>query len=221
MELVSIIIAAYNCKDTIYATVESALSQTYKNIEIIICDDSSTDDTWDIINKIKDSRIICIKNNYCKGAAGARNCALKIAKGRYIAFLDSDDYWVTTKISNQIHFMETEKVFFSYSNYYIEKDFVITGVFSSPPEINYGAMLKYCNIACSTVILDRTGVKNISFPYIDKEDYALWLNILSKGIKARNTNLVDTYYRVHAGSVSANKFKELIRQSNVLKSIGI
>lgn len=221
MELVSVIIAAYNCRDTILSAIHSALSQTYQNIEVIVCDDSSTDDTWSIIKKIKDPRVICTTNIYSKGAAGARNSALKIANGSYVAFLDSDDYWTPSKIEKQISFMEKENLSFSYSNYYIVKKENISGVFLSPSSITYNEMLKCCNIACSTVIIDKRKHCDVTFPYIAKEDYALWLRLLSSGANALNTNYIDSYYRVHDKSVSANKLKEFKRQDNVLKFIGI
>ena len=105
--VVSIITPAYNCEKYIGATIESVLSQTFQDWEMIIVDDCSTDDTESVINPYcqKDSRIIYKKLEVNSGAAVARNTAMSIAKGQYIAFLDSDDLWLPDKLTIQLEFM--------------------------------------------------------------------------------------------------------------------
>ena len=105
-DLVSIIMPSYNTGKFIKETINSVLNQTYNNWELIIVDDCSTDDTEEIVNAIKDNRIKFLKNSTNSGAAISRNKAIKEAKGKWIAFLDSDDLWKKEKIEKQIKFMK-------------------------------------------------------------------------------------------------------------------
>ena len=116
-DLVSIIMPSYNTGKFIKETINSVLNQTYNNWELIIVDDCSTDDTEKIVNTIKDNRIKFLKNNTNSGAAISRNRAIKEAKGKWIAFLDSDDLWKKEKIEKQIRFMKENHYDFSYTNY--------------------------------------------------------------------------------------------------------
>lgn len=117
--LVSIIMACYNSIKTIDESISSVINQDYKNFELIIADDNSTDGTYEfIISKYSSSdKVKIIRNEYNKGVSGARNSALRKAKGRYICFLDSDDLWETTKLSTQITYMLKHNVTLSYSDY--------------------------------------------------------------------------------------------------------
>ena len=102
-ELVSIIMPSYNTGKFIEETINSVINQTYNNWELIIVDDCSNDNTDEIVKSIKDSRIVYLKNEKNSGAAVSRNKALKEAKGRWIAFLDSDDLWKREKLEKQIN----------------------------------------------------------------------------------------------------------------------
>ncbi|EEX3117077.1 glycosyltransferase family 2 protein, partial [Escherichia coli] len=95
MPLITVVMPAYNSSLFIEQAILSVLKQTYTKFELIVCDDSSTDNTMDIIERFSqlDPRVRVIKNKFFKGAAGARNSCLEMAKGEYICFLDSDDYW--------------------------------------------------------------------------------------------------------------------------------
>jgi glycosyltransferase involved in cell wall biosynthesis len=108
--LVSIIIPAYNAEKYIKGAIESALAQTYKNIEIVVVDDGSTDKTKDIVKEFADKRIKYIyqKNS---GVAITRNTGIKNSTGEYIAFLDADDYYFPKKIEEEIKFLEQNKKF--------------------------------------------------------------------------------------------------------------
>jgi glycosyltransferase involved in cell wall biosynthesis len=117
MPLVSIIMPAYNAELTIHRSIQSVLNQSYDNWELLICNDSSTDGTSRIVTGYlnKDDRIRFFKNEYNKGAPGARNTLLKYASGEYIAFLDSDDVWYSNKLEIQINTMIKDNLLFSYS----------------------------------------------------------------------------------------------------------
>ena len=106
-DLVSIIMPSYNTGKFIKETINSVLNQTYNNWELIIVDDCSTDDTEEIVNAIKDNRIKFLKNSTNSGAAISRNKAIKEAKGKWIAFLDSDDLWKKEKLEKQIRITDT------------------------------------------------------------------------------------------------------------------
>ena len=106
-ELVSIIMPSYNTGAYIKKTIQSVINQSYQNWELIIVDDCSTDNTDEAVQPfLNDMRIRYIKNEVNSGAAISRNRALMEAKGKWIAFLDSDDLWVPEKLEKQIHFME-------------------------------------------------------------------------------------------------------------------
>lgn len=119
--LVSIITPSYNSEKYISNTIESVITQTYQNWEMIIVDDCSTDSSCDIAEKYtqKDSRIKLIKLNKNSGPAKARNRAIKEAKGRYISFLDSDDIWYHRKLEKQVYFMKENDLAVTCSSYYI------------------------------------------------------------------------------------------------------
>lgn len=117
-ELVSIIMPSYNTGRFISETIESVLAQSYSKWELIIVDDCSTDNTDDVVNPyLDDTRIHYIKNDTNSGAAVSRNRALREAKGKWIAFLDSDDLWESDKLKKQVAFMKDNNYHFSYTNY--------------------------------------------------------------------------------------------------------
>ena len=117
MKKVTIMIPTYNQAKYISKAIESALSIDYSNIEVIVSDDCSSDNTDEIVKSIKDDRIFYLKNKKNSGAAVSRNKALKMAKGKWIAFLDSDDLWKKDKLEKQIKFMKNNNYHFSYTNY--------------------------------------------------------------------------------------------------------
>jgi len=115
--LVSIITPAYNAEKYIQETIESVLSQSYANWEMIIVDDKSTDKTVNIIEEFCDDRIKLVKLEKNGGTSNAWNNAFKYATGEYVAFLDSDDLWVSTKLEEQINFMKKNNYVFTFSSY--------------------------------------------------------------------------------------------------------
>lgn len=118
-KLVSIIMPAYNCADYIVESIRSVQSQTYRNWELIIADDKSTDGTVDIVRVMAedDNRIRLLETDRNLGPAAARNRAMDVANGNYIAFLDSDDVWYPDKLQKQLAFMEANGYSFTYTAY--------------------------------------------------------------------------------------------------------
>ena len=124
MEKVSVIIPMHNSSKYILECLDSVINQTYKELEILLIDDKSSDKTIRKIKSIKDKRIKIIKLNKNMGAATARNKGIEVSTGEYICFLDSDDYWKLDKIEKQVKFMK-EKVFI-YSKYeYLKGDLYV------------------------------------------------------------------------------------------------
>ena len=190
--LVSIIMPSYNTASFIKETIQSVLNQTYSKWELIIVDDCSTDNTDEVLEYIKDSRIRYFKNDKNLGAAVSRNKALREARGQWIAYLDSDDLWMPEKLEKQICFMESNGYAFSYTNYEeIDVDGNKTGVkVSGPKRITKTGMFNYCWPGCLTVMFDANKIGIVQIQDIKKNnDYAMWLKICKKA----NCYLLDDF----------------------------
>lgn len=213
-ELISVIMPSYNTASYIAETVQSVLAQTYQNWELIIVDDCSTDDTDEVIKPfLADGRIRYFKNEKNSGAAVSRNRALREAKGKWIAFLDSDDLWLPEKLEKQIAFMEENGYHFSYTDY-MEIDEAskpngkkVTG----PQRITKAGMFNYCWPGCLTVMYDAETVGLIQIADIKKNnDYAMWL----KACKKTDCYLLDeslAKYRKRTGSISNHGYMKLVK----------
>ena len=212
-ELVSIITPSYDCEKYIRETINSVLNQTYLTWEMLIVDDCSTDSTISIINSYNDDRIRLIINDSNLGAAISRNKALRDAKGKWIAFLDSDDIWNQKKLEKQIKFMHSNNYHFSYTNYnkVDEKTNIIGTKITGPKVIDERKMKNYCYPGCLTVMYDSQFVGLVQIENLKKNnDYALWLKI----IKTTNCYLLDdilSSYRIRTGSISNHNFTKLIK----------
>lgn len=212
-ELVSIIMPSYNSAKFVRETIESVLLQTYTNWELIIVDDCSDDNTDEIIAGFCDKRIHYLKNERNSGAAVSRNRALREARGRWIAFLDSDDLWLPKKLEKQIRFMEENSYHFSYTNYVeINEDSVPNGRrITGPKKISKTGMYNYCWIGCLTVMYDANIVGLIQIEDIKKNnDYAMWLKVIRK---ADCYLLADELakYRKRTGSISDHSYVKLVK----------
>lgn len=207
--LVSIITPSYNAEKYLSHTIESVLAQTYQNWEMLIVDDCSPDNANQLIENYaaKDSRIKLIKLEKNSGAAVARNKAIELASGRYIAFLDSDDRWVPHKLERQISFMQENQVAFSYTAYEkLNEDGMVVGRMGVPNKVNYSDLLKVCSIGCLTAIYDAEMLGKIYMPLIRKgQDLGLWLRILKKIPYAYGLNEVLAQYQLRPDSISAKK----------------
>lgn len=222
-ELVSIIMPSYNTAEFIEESINSVINQTYTNWELIIVDDCSTDGSEEIIKKFtQDERIKFYKNERNSGAAISRNYALREAKGKWIAFLDSDDLWHPEKLEKQLNFMRKNDYHFSYTSYEeMDEQSNTTGVMvKGPKKITKTGMYNYCWPGCLTVIYDANYIGNIQIADIKKNnDYAIWL----KAIKKANCYLLDeklAKYRVRQGSISRHNKLRLIKHHYLLYKLG-
>ena len=156
--LVSIITPSYNSAEFIAETIESILAQTYTNWELLITDDCSTDNTKDIVTKYiqQDNRIKFFRLENNSGAGVARNNSIKEAKGRFLAFCDSDDCWLPTKLQKQLKFMVDNGYEFTCTSYesYNEEGETKVGYIECKKEISYWTLLKDNSIGCLTSIYD-------------------------------------------------------------------
>ena len=218
--LVSIIMPSYNTARFIEESIKSVLAQTYTNWELIIVDDASTDNTDEIVNRVilsgakdPDPRIHYLKNAQNSGAAVSRNRALAQAKGKWVAFLDSDDLWVPEKLEKQLKFMAENGYAFSYTRYEeIDESGKPTGTLvGGPRRITKTGMFNYCWPGCLTVMYDREIVGEIQIADIRKNnDYAIWLKACRK---ADCFLLPETLasYRKRGGSISNHSYVALIK----------
>lgn len=213
-ERVSIITPSYNTANYISQTIECVLNQTYKNWEMIIVDDCSTDNTDQVVKKyLYDKRIKYLKNDANSGAAISRNRALKEVKGKWIAFLDSDDLWSKDKLEKQIRFMKENDYHFSYTNYeeIDEKNKLLGRLITGPKKITKRGMYAYCWPGCLTVMYDAEYVGLIQIKDIKKNnDYAMWLKVCKKA----DCYLLDEKlgkYRIRKKSISHDKLYKKIK----------
>lgn len=220
--LVSIIMPAYNSSATIVESINSVQSQSIVDIELLVVDNCSSDNTRELVKDIVeyDPRIRLLSCSD-KGAFQARNYGIKVAKGKYIAFLDSDDLWISDKLEKQLNFMSQNNVLISCTAY---QPFISTNrnkcnlsIRSVPNIIDYRSLLYTCKVGCSTVIFEAEYFPNIQFPNIHKEDYALWLNIAKNGLHIYGLNEVLVLYRVSGSSLSGNKYIEFMRQWSIYR----
>ena len=219
MEKVSIIIPVYNSSLYLKECLDSVIKQTYKDLEIIIVNDASTDNSMDIINKYKDKRIKVINMKHNSGVSASRNMGVKVSTGKYICYLDSDDYWDLTKIEKQVNFIKNNNYEFIYSDYsYIYNN--KTKRVKVPKSITYKEALKNTTIFTSTVMFNmkKLNKKDIYMPNIKRgQDTATWWKVLRSGITAHAINEVLAYYRVDNKSLSSNKLIALKRTWNIYK----
>lgn len=247
--LVSIIMPSYNTGKFIAESIASVAAQTYTDWELIVVDDASTDNTDEVVQRViqgeqksvchpersvsvvegsnSEERIRYLKNDRNRGAAYSRNRALREAKGKWIAFLDSDDLWAPEKLEKQISFMTKNGCAFSYTRYEeIDENGKSTGtIVGGPKHITKTGMFNYCWPGCLTVMYNREVVGDIQIAEIQKNnDYAMWLKIVRKAdcyLLAENL----ASYRKRTGSIthachperSEAKSKDLSRHLSLIK----
>lgn len=220
-ELVSVIMPMYNSEKYIAQAIDSVRNQTCTNWEIIVMDDLSTDRSVEIVKEYthRDGRIRYYQENEKSGVAKARNDAMRQARGRYLAFLDSDDMWMPEKLERQLEFMKEKNAAFVYSGCdVVDENGNDTGKMRNVPEqINYRKLLHGNVIPCLTVLIDKSVTGDFQMPQMGHEDYAAWLTILRQIPDAYGINEPLAMYRENSQSVSANKFRAIKWAWNVYR----
>jgi len=221
--LVSIIMPAYNASAFIHSSINSVLEQSYLNWELIVVDDGSIDDTSLLVEEIEDHRIRLIRK-VNEGVAAARNTGLKIARGEYIGFLDSDDLWLPEKLSEQVAFMESNPEYvFTYTNYssFIDSNEEIPNKQLEPfiIEDTKNRLLVFNFIATLTVIARSSSVRSVGGfdeSLFGPEDWDLWLKLSAVG----DFGFIDSSlgkYREHDLGISKNKYLQLSNEYRVIQ----
>ena len=225
-QTVTVIIAMYNGEETIENTINSILEQSYKFINILICDDFSTDNSINKIASINNSQITLLKNDTNIGLSKTRKRLLSSVKTKYIAFIDQDDTWKKDKIQKQIELMELEKCAMCHTHFnFLIKSLNTKKLIKSKVKIFYKDLLNGRSPGASTVIINTEYFSNLLLfsdeRFLDPvNDYVIWLHLL------RDSNnysicleepMMD--YLFHGNNLSANKFKQLYKHYFVLKNL--
>lgn len=209
--LVSIVVPCYNVSKYIGAAIDSVLAQTYSNWELLITDDASTDDTLDIVKGYveRDHRIRVYRLERNCGAGEARNNSVANAQGRYIAFLDADDWWYPNKLELQMQFMLSNGHEFTFTAFeYADAELNVIGVSHKPKSISSSAMKYGCNIGTPGVIYDTQRIGKMYMPSMrNSEDWSLWINISEKTGAAYSINTPLWKYRTLRNSQSRDKLR--------------
>jgi len=222
MDLVSIIIPSYNSEKYISQTIQSVIDQTHKNWELIIVDDCSTDNTEHIAGEYvsNDNRIKFFRLSKNQGSGVARNYAVEIANGNYIAFLDSDDLWKPEKLEKQLAFMKGYNLPFTFSFYECidEAGDSLNQIITTPQNISY-RQLYYCNW-----IGNLTGIYSVDYfgklpvsSVKKRQDWILWLTLVKQLKQVKPVPESLAYYRIRTDSLSSSKWGLVKHNFNVYR----
>lgn len=214
-DLVSIITPVYNAEKLIGETLTSVRNQSHENWEHILVDDCSSDQSVQRIEEFsrRDPRIKLVQLTKNSGPGVARNQAIDLAKGRYLAFLDADDIWFDFHLKDSLEFMKSKNhdfVFASYKRSDEHLNFIYSN-FEVPLKVSYTDVLKTNSISCLTAVIDTHTLGKKKMPHIRKrQDMGLWLSYLKETEYAYGIKRPHAIYRIRENSLSRNKFN-LIR----------
>ena len=212
---VDVILPNYNKAEFLDEAINSVIFQSYKNWKLLIIDDGSNDASSKIILKYKNEKniktIFLSKN---KGVSFSRNLGIRLSNSKYIAFIDSDDYWTKDKLTEQILFMEKFNYEFTYTNYTpftLKKGLKKFKKLILPPNsFSFKEFVHNTSIGMSSVIIKRSILRNIIFKKLKIcEDYLFKCEILKKNITARKFNQNTMFYRIVKNSLQSSKFRNL------------
>ena len=221
--LVSVIMPAYNGEEYIREAISSVCSQTYTNWELLILDDCSTDRTGEIAEGFAalDPRIRLLRNEKNMGVARTRNRGFDLAKGQWIALLDSDDSWHEEKLDKQLAVASEsggDIIFCSYAM--VDEKSQHLSDFTVPETTSYNKMLKESVLSCSTVLMRQSIIRHHRFSEeYYHEDYVFWLELMKAGYKAVASREILADYRVGKGSRSNDKLKSAINRWKIYREV--
>ena len=230
MKLVSVIMPYFKKREYVLKSLNSIISQSYKNLEIIIIDDELSQESQDLMKKLSnlDQRIHTISNPSNLGAGISRNNGILISKGEYIAFCDCDDIWSRNKIEVQLKFMKDNNLNFTHTSYtIININDKIIGKREAKKNISYNNLIYSCNIGLSTVMIKKSLFKNnnLIFPKLKtKEDYVLWLKISQSGETINGCKEYLSSWRKSDNSLSSSiiqKIKDGFKVYNIFLGYGV
>ncbi|QRN85528.1 glycosyltransferase family 2 protein [Clostridia bacterium] len=212
-DLISVIVPAFNASSTLERSLQSIKDQSYPRWEALVVDDASEDGTKELMRHLqaREPRIRTIFLAENQGAAVARNEGLKRAKGRYVAFLDADDYWDEQKLEKQLAFMRQNGYGFTYTWYtnIYENKAKADRLIKAPPYLTLSSSLKNTIIGCLTVMIDRKQIGEFYMPEIRSgQDHVTWWRILERGHMAYGLQENLASYRIgNRQTLSSNKLK--------------
>lgn len=214
-ELVSIITPIFNGAKYVNETANSIISQSYTNWEWLIVDDCSTDNSYELIQKlaIDDPRIRIFKNDVNSKTYASRNKALEHATGNFIAFVDADDVWHENKLEKQLNFMLENAYPFCYTNFKRFKlDPTEDGkIVNVPSKANFNTIISTNHIATSSVMINVAITGAFRMKNVYHDDFTLWLELLQRVPFASGLNETMMFYRLTPNSLSRNKFKSAMK----------
>lgn len=224
--MVSIVMPAYNAAGTIRKSIESIKAQTVKEWELIVIDDGSNDDTAAILSELasSDSRICFLQNEKNSGASFTRNRAVSLAKGEWIAFLDSDDQWLPEKLEKQLSLAAKHPdmvICYTASSFIDDNGKQFSYVMEAVERMTYKMLLRKNLLSCSSVMIRSSVMKNIKMPS-DKmhEDYYVWLRVVKECGVAYGINEPLLIYRLCSNSKSSNRIKSAKMLFNAYRAVG-
>jgi glycosyltransferase involved in cell wall biosynthesis len=220
--LVSVLMPNYNCENYLPEAIESILNQTYRNFEFIIVDDSSTDNSWKIIQDYvkKDKRIRAFRNEKNSGVTVTLNNGLKHCKGEFIARMDSDDFVSSSRFERQISLLERKNADICSTNLcFVSSNGAIIGKRNYSDDISkvifFESPICHASVLMKKELFDKFGVYNNSFN--SAEDYDLWFRFYSNGAKFVLLKDYSYFYRQHGNTVKQLKTKKQIKTTVVIK----
>lgn len=219
---VSIIMAVYNAENYVVESVQSALSQTHENLELIICNDGSKDKSMAVLSAMSDRRIKIIENESNLGVSETRNRCLQITQGDFIAILDSDDIWNPEKLEKQLRFLQCNPKIAIVGTQVTEIDLhgAETGERDYP--LKHRAIMDFSIWACPFLHSSILVRKEAMLPYRtgtkQAEDWELEYNILAR---SRGANLAErlVQYRVHNKNLTNSRSEE--QRNEALKVVSL
>jgi len=224
MPIVSIIMPTFNSKDFVCQAVDSVINQSFKDWELLIIDDASSDGTAELVNQCyaEERRVILRKLSSNMGAAAARNIGIKAAKGRFIAFLDSDDFWYKNKLSIQMETFSKTDACLIYSSYQATRENDgFTQLVTAPEHIVYKDLLLGNPVGCLTAVFDTKKTGKVYMPEIRmRQDWGLWMRLLRNGGHGRGIQQPLATLRIHKRSLSANKPLAMYYNYQLLRTEG-
>ena len=220
---ISVIMPAYNAERYIEAAIRSVMAQTFTDWELIVIDDCSQDSTVAVTEQLvrEDSRITLLRNEVNMGVARTRNHGLDLCRGKYVAFLDSDDIWHPEKLKTQITLLVQQGADIAYCSYAIideygnrvKRDYLV------PDRITFSGLVRENVIGCSTVMLTAEVAGKYRFKTdFYHEDYVLWLQLLKDGYRAVGCGQVLADWRYLSNSRSFDKRKSARNRWNIYRN---
>jgi glycosyltransferase involved in cell wall biosynthesis len=221
--LVTVVMPTFNAAQSVESAIQSVLRQTQNNIELVVVDDCSTDNTVALVSALAQAHdnVRLIKSQANSGSpATPRNTGIENARGRYLAFLDADDRWAPEKLERQIQLIESEGAAISCTGYeVVDIEGTLVGRFIPPAVADYRDLLSENTLGCSTVMIDSSKIAKPRFPMCGHEDYALWLSLARQGWSVYALPDVLASYQVTPGSVSSNKWRVLKYFWNIYRNL--